>query len=181
MYNELVPGIAKRSAASMISDEVSGTTCGMQISQEHKEKARLFGASACLVGLNTRYDAKSAPDAVVCRLFREGKIVPFCPEQLGGLGTPRPRAEIAQGSGEDVLDGVSAVVLENGTDVTSHFLRGASEVVKAVSELGIRRFYLKRHSPSCGLGTIQIKGTIVEGNGVLAAALLREGIELVSI
>jgi uncharacterized protein YbbK (DUF523 family) len=91
------------------------------------------------------------------------------------------RAEIAHGSGADVLDGESRVLLEDGTDVTSHFMRGASEVVKVVRELGIRRFYLKSKSPSCGLGTIYAKGTLVEGNGVLAAALLREGIELVSI
>jgi uncharacterized protein YbbK (DUF523 family) len=114
-------------------------------------------------------------------MFREGKIVPFCPEQLGGLATPRPRAEIANGSGEDVLDGEAQVLLENGTDVTSHFVRGAAEVLKAVRELGIRKFYLKSKSPSCGIGEIYVKGTLVEGNGVLAAALLREGIELVPI
>ena len=141
----------------------------------------MLGASACLVDLNTRYDGNSALDAMVHRLFCEGKVVPFCPEQLGGLGTPRPRAEIADGTGEDVLDGRSTVLLEDGTDATAQFLRGASEVIKAVKELGISRFYLKRKSPSCGLGAIYVKGKLIEGNGVLAAALLREGIELVSV
>lgn len=141
----------------------------------------MFGASACLVGLNTRYDGTNSRDAMVHRLFCEGQIVPFCPEQLGGLGTPRPRAEIADQTGENVLDGRSTVVFEDGKDATEHFLRGTSEVVRAVKELGIRRFYLKRKSPSCGLGAIYVNGKLSEGNGVLAAALLREGIDLVSI
>ena len=141
----------------------------------------MFGASACLVGLNTRYDGTNALDPMVHRLFRQGKIIPLCPEQLGGLATPRPRAEVARGSGEDVLDGKSAVFLEDGTDVTDKFLRGAVEVVKAVRELGITRFYLKARSPSCGVGGIHVKGRLVEGSGVCAAALLREGIELISL
>lgn len=137
----------------------------------------MFGASACLVGLNTRYDGRNALDPHVHELFCRGKVVPFCPEQLGGLGTPRARAEISGGSGEDVLDGDAAVLLEDGTDATEHFVRGASEVVKAAKELGITRFYLKAKSPSCGLGEIFVGGKLIEGNGVLAAALLREGIE----
>jgi uncharacterized protein YbbK (DUF523 family) len=86
-----------------------------------------------------------------------------------------------RGSGEGVLDGSSTVLLEDGTDATAQFVRGASEVVRVAKELEIRRFYLKRKSPSCGFGVIYVKGKLTEGNGVLAAALLREGIELVSI
>jgi uncharacterized protein YbbK (DUF523 family) len=138
---------------------------------------RVFGASACLVGLNTRYDGKSALDPFVYGLFCEGKVVPFCPEQLGGLGTPRARAEISLGSGEDVLDGKALVLLEDGTDATEHFVRGAREVVRAACEMGITRFYLKGKSSSCGLGSIYVGGELVKGNGVLVAALLREGIE----
>ena len=141
----------------------------------------MFGVSACLVGLNTRYDGNNALDPFVHRLFCEGEAIPLCPEQLGGLGTPRLRAEIVEGSGEDVLDGKSAVLLEDGTDVTKHFLQGAHEVVKAARALKIKRFYFKSKSPSCGAGMIYIRRKLVEGNGVCAAALRREGIELVSV
>ena len=141
----------------------------------------MIGVSACLVGLNTRYDGNNALDPFVNRLFCEGEAIPLCPEQLGGLTTPRLRAEIIEGSGEDVLDGRSAVLLEDGTDVTKQFLQGAQEVVKAARALKIKRFYLKSKSPSCGVGIIYIKGKLVEGNGVCAAALRREGIELVSV
>ena len=141
----------------------------------------MIGVSACLVGLNTRYDGNNSLDPFAHRLFCEGEAVPFCPEQLGGLGTPRLRAEIVEGSGEDVLDGRSAVLLEDGTDVTKQYLQGAREVVKAARALKMKRFYLKSKSPSCGAGIIYIKGKLVEGNGVCAAALRREGIELVSV
>ena len=140
----------------------------------------MFGASACLVGLKTRYDGADALDPSVYRLFREGKIIPLCPEQLGGLSTPRLRAEIVEGSGDDVLDGKSVVLLEDGTDVTLHFLRGAQEVLRVTRELGIRRFYLKSKSPSCGVGRIAAQGRLRRGNGVCAAALLRDGIELIA-
>ena len=141
----------------------------------------MFGASACLVGLRTRFDGTDSCETLVHRLFVEGKIISLCPEQLGGLSTPRLRAEITEGSGEDVLDGKSAVLLEDGTDVTLPFLRGVDEVLKVVKHVGIRRFYLKSNSPSCGVGRIYVKGELKEGNGVCAAALLREGIELIPV
>ena len=141
----------------------------------------VFGASACLVGLSTRFDGADARDDAVYRLFVQGKIIPLCPEQLGGLGTPRLKAEIVGGSGEDVLDGKSAVLLEDGTDVTLQFLRGADEVLKVVRHVGIRRLYMKTNSPSCGVGGIRLKGKLKKGNGVCAAALLREGIELIPV
>ena len=141
----------------------------------------MFGASACLVGLRTRYDGTDALDASVHRLFLEGQVIPLCPEQLGGLSTPRLRAEIVEGTGEDVLDGRSAVLLEDGTDVTLNFLRAAEEVLRVARDMEIKRFYLKTKSPSCGVGKILVKGALRKGNGVCAAALLREGIELVSV
>ncbi|GAB4340482.1 MAG: DUF523 domain-containing protein [Candidatus Abyssubacteria bacterium] len=141
----------------------------------------MYGSSACLVGLKTRYDGTDAADPTVRRLFMEGKVIPLCPEQLGGLSTPRVRSEIASGSGEDVLDGKSAVIMEDGTDVTLQFLRGAHEVLRVAKELGITRFYMKGRSPSCGLGKIYRRGKLVSGNGVCTAALLREGIQIISV
>jgi len=141
----------------------------------------VYGASACLVGLKTRYDGADALDPHIHKLFVEGKIIPFCPEQLGGLTTPRLRAEINGGAGEDVLDGRSRILLEDGTDVTSNFLRGTAEVIRVAREMKLERFYLKARSPSCGVGKIIFKGKPGKGNGVCAAALLREGIEVVSV
>jgi uncharacterized protein YbbK (DUF523 family) len=114
-------------------------------------------------------------------LYLQGKVIPFCPEQLGGLSTPRPESEIASGSGEDVLDGKSAVLTGDGSDVTLQFLRGAEEVVRAAKELGVERFYLKSKSPSCGYGKICRRGKLTKGNGVCAAALVRAGIDVICV
>ena len=141
----------------------------------------MFGASACLIGLKTRFDGTSATSPSVYQLFLQGKIIPLCPEQLGGLATPRLSSEITRGSGEDVLDGKSAVLMSDGADVTLQFLRGAEEIVRISKELGLTRFYLKSKSPSCGFGKICIEGQLVKGNGVCAAALLRAGIEVISV
>ena len=77
--------------------------------------------------------------------------VPFCPEEEGGLGTPRPPAWIESGSAAQVLDGESRVVTEAGADVTGGFVRGAEAALETCQEHGIRRAYLKARSPSCGV------------------------------
>jgi uncharacterized protein YbbK (DUF523 family) len=146
-----------------------------------REGGMVFGASACLIGLKTRYDGTSATDPSVHKLFLQEKIIPLCPEQLGGLSTPRNKSEIMNGSGENVLDGRSAVLMSDGADVTLQFLRGAGEVVRIAKDMGIRRFYLKSKSPSCGFGKIYSGGKLINGNGVCAAALIRAGIEVICV
>ncbi len=107
-------------------------------------------------------------------------LVPFCPEQLGGLPTPRPRAEIESGSGDDVLDGRSRVLDEGGRDVTAAFVRGAEEAAGLCARLGIRTAVLKARSPSCGAGQIVRGGRLVDGDGVTAALLRRRGIAVLA-
>ncbi len=93
--------------------------------------------SACLLGVRCRYDGSAAPeDNVVCK---ESACVPVCPEQLGGLPTPRETAHLVGGDGMDVLDGNAFVVTEDGRDVTQHFLRGAEEVLRLARSLGAHR------------------------------------------
>ena len=76
--------------------------------------------SACLVGCHCRYDGgtKEKPDFV--QLIREGKAVPVCPEQMGGLPTPRLPSEIVGGDGEAVLDGRARVVNSAGEIGRAH-------------------------------------------------------------
>lgn len=135
--------------------------------------------SACLAGLNTRYDGKASIDEEVYRLVKEGKAIPVCPEQLGGLATPRLPSEIRGGTGSDVLEGRAVVVNAKGEDVTENYLRGAYEVLKLARQVGAEKVILKARSPSCGFGCIY-DGTfsrkLVEGNGVTAELLKREGL-----
>jgi len=111
-------------------------------------------------------------------LEEEGlEAVAFCPEEHGGLGTPRPAAWIeAEGAGA-VLEGRSRVVTGSGSDVTEGFVRGAEGALELCGIQGIRKAYLKERSPSCGVGKTHVGDTLVEGPGVTAELLQRHGIE----
>ncbi len=135
--------------------------------------------SACLAGVRCRYDGKSADVKEIKSLVGEGKALPLCPEQLGGLPTPRFPSEIVAGSGEEVLDGKARVINECGKEVTRQFVRGARAVADLAELVGAGQAVLKKGSPSCGCGRIKRKGRLVKGNGVCAALLLRAGIEVI--
>ncbi len=136
--------------------------------------------SACLAGLRTRFDATATPHERVIELLRKGMAVPLCPEQLGGLPTPRQKAEIVSGSGEGVLSGRCRVITVEGEDVTDSFLRGAEEVLRIVEVMGIRRAIMKERSPSCGVNILKRDGRDVPGMGVTSALLKSRGIEVIS-
>lgn len=133
--------------------------------------------SACLLGLRCRYDGRALEP---CRLPEGICPVPVCPEQLGGLPTPRPPSRLYGGDGRAVLEGRARVVAEGGEDVTEAFLRGAQEAVKLAQAVGAKRAFLKERSPSCGVRWIWLADELVEGKGVAAAALEKAGIEIVS-
>ncbi len=137
--------------------------------------------SACLFGLNCRFDGKSKVNESIISSLGESYCIPFCPEQLGGLPTPRHRAWITQGDGKDVLAGKSRVINEAGTDVTIQFIRGTNETEKLVSLFHVKKAYLKSNSPSCGIGRIYHGKNLVTGNGVCATMLLQKNIELISV
>ena len=131
--------------------------------------------SACLLGISCRYDGNSRPDQELIQRLSGLHVIPVCPEQLGGLSTPRPPAVIHGGDGIDVLEGRAGVFIRAdagtmaGRDVTHQFVRGARECVRLAQMLGVRRCYLKARSPSCGISPVA---------GVTAAALIMAGIEV---
>jgi uncharacterized protein YbbK (DUF523 family) len=109
-------------------------------------------------------------------------VLPLCPEQLGGLPTPRIPSQIVGGSGEDVLDGNAKVIMKDGTDVTENFIRGAEEVCALAEELDIRQAFLAEYSPSCGVnGLKETDGNVRHGCGVTVAALRRIGVTCVGV
>jgi uncharacterized protein YbbK (DUF523 family) len=141
----------------------------------------LIIVSACLCGINSRYDGKNNLNNKVLRLLEEGKAILVCPEQLGGLSTPRPPHEIENGTGEDVLDGTSRVVSKDKIDSTESFIKGAQEALQIAKSAGVKYAILKSKSPSCGKGIIydgSFSGAKIQGNGVTAELLHRANIEV---
>ena len=137
--------------------------------------------SGCLVGLDCRYDGTSEKNDPVLESLKSMPLVPVCPEQLGGLSTPRARAEIVGGDGHDVLARKAKVLDATGKDVTIPFIKGATETLKLTQLLGIKEAYLKGKSPSCGLGTIWRRGQLVKGDGVCTALLSKNGIRITCV
>lgn len=125
--------------------------------------------SACLLGCRCRYDGASESHPAVEALAARHELVPVCPEQLGGLSTPRPPAE-RQGD---------RVVTESGTDVTEQYRRGAAEAARLCALLGCQAAVLKERSPSCGKGQVYdgtFSRTLTDGDGVTAAVLAEMGV-----
>ncbi|MPM83153.1 hypothetical protein SDC9_130216 [bioreactor metagenome] len=139
--------------------------------------------SACLLGLDTKYDGKSNTHELIIKYSGLGKYLPVCPEQLGGLTTPRLPVEIIGGAGDSVLANKAKALDNSGRDVTCQFKAGAEQLLKIINTVPISAAILKERSPSCGVNQIY-DGTfshiVRPGQGVTAAVLMKTGLTLVS-
>lgn len=127
--------------------------------------------SACLLGLPCRYDGASKPQLWVEELARRHELIPMCPEQMGGLPTPRNPSEWRG----------DRVVMRTGEDVTEQYRRGRRVPCGYISCWGCKAAVLKERSPSCGCGAVYdgtFTGTLTAGDGVTAALLRAHGIRV---
>lgn len=128
--------------------------------------------SACLLGVNCRYNGTGMLLRELLDLKKKHHLIPICPEIYGGMKTPREPAE-KRGN---------KVVTKTGKDVTEYFERGSNEVLKLVKFYDCKYAILKERSPSCGYGKIYdgtFTKTLVDGNGVLAELLAENGITVI--
>ena len=127
--------------------------------------------SACLLGVPCRYDGKIKPAAKIDALREKYELIPVCPEQLGGLPTPRTPSERRE----------DRVVMADGTDVTAQYQTGARSALELYRREGCIAAVLKERSPSCGSGEIYdgtFTHTILSGDGVTAELLKQSGIKV---
>lgn len=139
--------------------------------------------SACLLGHNCKYNGGNNLDLRWLDFANDKNVIPICPEQLGGLSTPRPPAEIMGGTGEDVLEGNARVIDKEGRDITEEFLKGAYATLAKALELNAEMVIFKSRSPSCGVNKIydgSFSSRLQLGDGVAAALLKRHGIRIIS-
>jgi len=136
--------------------------------------------SACLLGLQTRYDGRAKRKEKVVAYLAANDLtpIPVCPEQLAGQPTPRPATHFACGDGSMVLNGTGSVVNVNGSDMNEVFIRGARETLKIARICGCSEALFKERSPSCGVHQIYLDDNIVDGQGVACALLQREGLRV---
>ena len=129
--------------------------------------------SACLLGVHCRYDGGSQRRDLLDALSDRYHLVPVCPEQLGGLPTPRTPSERVG----------AQILTKDGRDVTAQYRRGAEEALRLAKQFGCKSAVLKARSPSCGSGTIYdgtFSGGLTPGDGVTAELLKQSGIRVLS-
>lgn len=139
--------------------------------------------SACLLGINCKYDGDNNSHEGVKNYLRDKQFILVCPEQLGGLSTPRIPCEIVNGTGNEVLYNKCKVKNKEGMDMTKNFLKGAHETLKIAKLYGCKKAILKEGSPSCGSSKIYdgtFQGNKINGLGVTASILKNEGIDIIS-
>ena len=134
--------------------------------------------SACLAGVNCKYNGATNHNEKGERLVKAGKAIPICPEVLGGLSTPRNPCEIR------LIQGKKSVVDENDNDFTAEFELGAKKTLGICQVLDIHRVILQERSPSCGKGKVysgNFDGKLIAGNGLVAELLINNGISVATI
>lgn len=138
--------------------------------------------SACLLGINCRWDGTNKYNQKVIDIYKTDALIPICPEQLGGLPTPRKPAGIY-----GPLTGYDSTVraVGDGEDRTEHFRKGADMALELAKRLNITEAILKQKSPSCGCGKTwqlddKFENHVVEGDGILAALLKKNGIKVIT-
>ena len=128
--------------------------------------------SACFLGIPCRWHGRRAKkrDKLISQLKKKYVLVPVCPEQLGGMPTPRTGETLAGGTGAQVLDEALRIIApETGRDVTDFHVNGAKYTLEIARIVGASRAYLKGGSPSC------------DREGVTGEVLRRAGITVIRV
>jgi uncharacterized protein YbbK (DUF523 family) len=136
-----------------------------------------------LLGENCKYNGGNNNNSKVLEYIKGKKYILVCPEQLGGLPTPRIPSEIVNGEGKDVINKKAIVMNKEGNDVSLNFIKGAYETLKIAKLYSCREAILKAKSPSCGNKQIydgNFKSILKNGMGVTATILTKEGIKVVN-
>ena len=143
----------------------------------------MYLVSACLCGVNCKYSGKNNFSDKCFKLLEKGEAILVCPEQLGGLTTPRNPSEIIGTTYDIVNNKDGKVVMNTGEDVTNMFLKGAEESLKIAKATKITTAILKEGSPSCGCNYIYdgtFTGKKIKSKGITAYLLEQNGIKVMS-
>ncbi len=127
--------------------------------------------SACLLGVECRYDGTGKRVPGLEQLIKKHHLIPICPEIYGGLPIPREPAEMVG----------NRIMTKSGKDVTYNYQKGAGEILKLAKSYDCSYAILKERSPSCGYGEIYdgtFTGQLIKGDGILASLLARNGITI---
>ena len=138
------------------------------------KKDKKIVVSACLAGINCKYDGGNNNNEKIMKLLEDDQIILVCPEELGGMSTPRIASE-------QVDDKVFA---KNGLDVTKEFDKGAKAALKIAKSVNADTAILQQRSPSCGSKQVydgSFSGKLIKGKGVTTMLFEENGIKVLTI
>lgn len=144
----------------------------MVINLKFKNNEKIL-VSACLFGVNCKYNGKNNENEKIIKSLKNCNVILVCPEQLGGLATPRIPAEISH----------NKVITKDGTDVTYEYTKGAMETLNIAKKFSATKAILKSKSPSCGKNKIYdgtFSSTLTNESGITAKLLMQNDIEVIS-
>lgn len=137
----------------------------------------MFLVSACLLGVNCKYNGKNNKNDKVIEFLKDKKFIMVCPEELGGLSTPRIPCEIVS---EKINNNIE-IINKEGKNLTENFLKGANEVLQIAKNNNIKKAILKSKSPSCGKGLIydgSFTSRLIKGDGITTRLLKKNKINI---
>jgi len=129
--------------------------------------------SNCLLGINCRYKGDNCKNEKVLEFLKDKEVIGICPEQAGGLPTPRDPSEIVK----------DKVISKAGKDVTAEYKKGAKMALKLAQDNKVDLVLFKAKSPSCGCGLIYdgtFSGNKIPGNGISSQLLLDNGFKVIT-
>ncbi|WP_418290938.1 2-thiouracil desulfurase family protein [Massilicoli timonensis] len=154
---------------TLILDEQDIAYFELDDQYDHSKPPIRYVVSSCLMGEPCKYNGKSNANETIIQFLQGKDYVCVCPEQLGGLPTPRPCAEIRDGK----------IINENKEDVSAAYLFGAQEALRIANEHEANVAIMQARSPSCGKGEIY-DGTfskkLIAGSGLTVRLFERNGI-----
>ena len=130
--------------------------------------------SACLTGENCKYNGGNNRNDKVIKLMAGNEVISVCPEQMGGLPTPRVSSEICDG----------IVMSKDGKNVDREFRLGAARCLEIARARKPDLIILQSRSPSCGVKQRydgSFSGTLVKGSGVTAQLLIENGFQVIDV
>lgn len=137
----------------------------------------MYLVSACLLGVNCRYDGENNFNGEIYNLFINSQLFPVCPEIMGGLEIPRLPSEIIR------TDNKLKVVNIEGYDKSNYFYKGAEKTLKIAETLNVDGAIFMERSPSCGVNKIydgSFNNNLIKGQGISTKLLRQEGFKVFS-
>lgn len=130
--------------------------------------------SACILGVNCKYNGKNNKNITAINFLKDKKVISICPEVLAGMKIPRSCAEIVNGR----------VVDENGNDVSSEYDKAVQIALSKIQNENIDLVILQSRSPTCGVNQIydgSFTGKLISGMGLFAKELKQRGYKVIDV